>query len=96
MAAPSGSSKPSFNHIESFHEIPLSPEELKRIAGEIERMEQEFHTPGQVIRYKLSHNFCIVYKPEKKRNAAARVDKPVPQTFHSDMVIPTLPAKANA
>lgn len=68
--------RPSFNYIESFFEIEITPEDLKRIAGEIERMEQEFHTPGQVIRYKLSSNFALVHRPEKKRIPTARVENP--------------------
>ncbi len=79
MASMSG--KPSFNYIESFFEIEVTPADLKRIAGEIERMESEFHTTGQVIRYKLNHNFALVYRPEKKRRFAARIDNPTSQTF---------------
>jgi len=79
MAAPQ--TRPNFNYIESFFEIEISPEELKRIAGEIERLEQGFHIPGQVIRYKLSSNFAVVYRPEKKRVLPAHVDTPAPQTY---------------
>ena len=66
--------RPSFNYIESFFEIEITPEDLKRIAGEMERMEQNFHVPGQVIRYKLSSNFAVLYRPEKKRPALSHVD----------------------
>jgi hypothetical protein len=70
--------RPSFNYIESFFEIDITPEELKRIAGEMERMEAGFHIPGQVIRYKLSTNFAVTYRPEKKRPANSHVDLPIP------------------
>lgn len=59
--------RPSWNYIESFYEIEMTPLELRNIAAEMEKISNDFHLPGQVIRFKLSGSFALVYKPEKSR-----------------------------
>lgn len=56
-----------FNHLESFFEVDIMPNELRKIADEIDQvMKSDLYIPGQVIRYKLSSKFVIVCKPEKR------------------------------
>ena len=52
-----------FNDVESMHELELSPDKLREIATQLEHTYDKAHHPGQVIRYKVSHNFCLMWKP---------------------------------
>jgi len=55
------------NECESLHELLITPQILRDIAAEIEQKgKNEFFQHGQVVRYKFSHLFSFVYKPEKK------------------------------
>ena len=55
------------NECESLHELPITPQILRDIAAEMEQKgKNEFFQHGQVVRYKFSHLFSFVYKPEKK------------------------------
>ena len=54
------------NECESLHELLITPQILRDIAGEMEQKgKNEFFQHGQVVRYKFSHLFSFVYKPEK-------------------------------
>ena len=61
----------SFNHIESMYELAITPHELRQAADLLERQSKEGYLEGQIIRYKLSHNFCLVHKPERSFANAA-------------------------
>jgi hypothetical protein len=65
-----------FNHVESFFEIEITPDELRKMALEMEHLaKSEFHLTGQVIRYKISSKFALLYRPEKQMMAKV-VDSP--------------------
>mgnify|MGYP006281444205 CR=1 FL=1 len=56
----------SFNECEALHEIKVTPDKLREIATEMERVSKvDTFQAGQVIRYKLGHLFALVYKPER-------------------------------
>ncbi len=56
----------SFNECEALHEIKITPDKLREIATEMERVSKvDTFQAGQVIRYKLGHLFAFVYKPER-------------------------------
>lgn len=56
----------SFNECEALHEIKISPDRLREIATEMERVSKlEQFQAGQVVRFKLGHLFAFVYKPER-------------------------------
>jgi hypothetical protein len=56
----------SFNECEALHEIKITPDRLREIATEMERISKldQFQV-GQVIRFKLGHLFAFTYKPER-------------------------------
>ncbi len=51
------------NQLETMWEIEADPVKLRQIAEQLEYAKTQAHQPGQVIRFKISHNFCVVYKP---------------------------------
>lgn len=54
------------NECEALHEIVITPQTLRDIAGEMEQKSRnEFYQRGQIVRYKVNHLFCFVYKPER-------------------------------
>lgn len=56
----------SFNECEALHELKITPDRLREIATEMERISKlEQFQAGQVIRFKLGHLFAFVYKPER-------------------------------
>lgn len=56
-----------FNQTEAMFEIPITPEKLREAA---QRLEQGAKSPlylrGQILRDKIDHNFCFVFRPETK------------------------------
>jgi hypothetical protein len=64
------------NHLETMWEINTDPVQLRQIADQLERAKEQAHQPGQIIRYKVSHNFCVVYKPETAMQGV--------QAFHTE------------
>ena len=51
------------NQLETMWELETDPAKLRQIAEQLEYAKAQAHQPGQVIRFKVSHNFCVVYKP---------------------------------
>lgn len=64
-----------FNQCEVLFEIDMTPNKLREIASEIEKLSKgELYLPGQVVRYKLNHKFCFVHKPETRTVPAVSFD----------------------
>lgn len=62
----------TFNSIETMFEIEITPEQLFDVANKLEHHSKTMF-PGQVIRVKLNHNFCFIYKPSFKSSTTATI-----------------------
>ena len=49
------------NEIEINHEIEMTKEKLLEIISKLDKAE-EYTLPGQVVRVKLHHSFCLVFR----------------------------------
>ena len=63
----------NLNNIETSFEIEMSPEQLHDLAAKLEHHSKHAF-PGQVVRVKLNHNFCIIYRPVFKTNYSVPED----------------------
>lgn len=55
----------NINDTEATFEISMTPDKLREIIQRMETQEKNGHIPGQIIRYKVDHNFSFVYRPQK-------------------------------
>lgn len=89
-----------FNQCEVFYEIEMTPEKLREIAAEIEKLSKsDLFLTGQIIRYKINHKFAFVYKPEVRfSNAIYESRDSFTQDGDADEitdVVPTTAPKSN-